>query len=189
MHYQVKCIRGSKRVDATKLVIQPYQAALNVTPAFLSSTTPASRAAAIARAILSFADNNGFHETPRSFTIGVYSASFRANPAKVGGQTDPFTQDSGVFHHASEEAIAVVQDSGRPLAAVAHEVSHLCGRQHASAASRNAAGVVIPTGAHAPFESGSAGMAAGRRLRCFNQDHDLPSTLLSPENVHLPAAI
>lgn len=79
-------------IDATKLVIQPYQATLNVTPAFLSSATPAGRTTAIAQAILSYADNNGFHETPRSFTVGVYSAAFFANPLRIGGQTDRFLE-------------------------------------------------------------------------------------------------
>ena len=56
-----------------------------------------------------------------------------------------------MFSHFSEIA-AIVQDTGRPLTSVAHEVSHLCGRHHASGASLSN-GVVIPTGAQAPFES------------------------------------
>ena len=136
-------------IDAGKLVILPYQATLNVTTAFQSTTSPQGRAEAIKNALLDFADSNGWVESQRSFTVGVYSTAFFGT--RVSGIAGDFPQHSGIFSHFSEIA-AIVQDTGRPLTSVAHEVSHLCGRIHASAASRSG-GVVIPTGAQAPFES------------------------------------
>lgn len=139
-------------IDAGKLVILPYQATLNVTAAFQSTTSPQGRAGAIIGALLDFADSNGWVESQRSFTVGVYSTAFFGNfPTRVSGIAGDFPQTSGVFSHFSEIA-AIVQDTGRPLTSVAHEVSHLCGRVHASAASLSN-GVVIPTGAQAPFET------------------------------------
>ena len=139
-------------IDAGKLVILPYQATLNVTTAFQSTTTPQGRAEAIKNALLDFADSNGWVESERSFTVGVFSTAFFGNfPTRVSGMAGDFPQTPGIFSHFSEVA-AIVQDTGRPLTVVAHEVSHLCGRIHASAASLSS-GVIIPTGAQAPFES------------------------------------
>ena len=121
-------------IDAGKLAILPYQATLNVTAAFQSTASPQGRAGAIISALL------------------VYSTAFFGNfPTRVSGIIGDFPQTSGIFSHFSGIA-AIVQDTGRPLTSVAHEVSHLCGRLHASGASLSN-GVVIPTGAQAPFES------------------------------------
>ncbi|MCJ1403447.1 hypothetical protein MMC11_006670 [Xylographa trunciseda] len=139
-------------VDAGKLVIVPYQATLNVTGAFLSSGTPGGRAAAIIESLLDAADSRGLVESQRSFTVGVFSALFFA--ITVGGSTWPplpNPQDSGVLTHFNNMA-SIVQDTGRPLTGVAHEVSHLCGRVHASTASL-VGNVLVPTGAQAPTES------------------------------------
>ena len=139
-------------IDAGKLAILPYQATLNVTAAFQSTTSPQGRAGAIMSALLDFADSNGWVESQRSFTVGVYSTAFFGNfPTRVTEITGDFPQASGIFGHFSEIA-AIVQDTGRPLTSVAHEVSHLCGRVHTSGASLSN-GVVIPTEAQTPFES------------------------------------
>jgi hypothetical protein len=71
----------------------------------------------------------GYDAGANNFIVGVYPWAFQN---VIGGVTD----SAGFWNDVSEfftgrERVAVVQDQGRPLTSVAHEMGHLSGRKHA----------------------------------------------------------
>ena len=104
-------------VDITDIATQP------------NGDGPSGRANDCADRLAHAVNGWNYHADSRTFLVGVYSGDLQYI---VGGVTlgDGFWD--GLWDWlAGKQRVAVVQDYGRPLTSVAHEIGHLSGRAHA----------------------------------------------------------
>ncbi|KAB5542489.1 hypothetical protein GE09DRAFT_1135395 [Coniochaeta sp. 2T2.1] len=157
-----------------------YSNVVDVTDIFNDNESDIDRGSEMVKRMLDQADDWGYEDTNRNFIIGFFSSD--AQLQVRGVTTMPFWFPSSIWSH--RHRACVVQDDGRPLSAVAHEVSHLAGRPHASPASRDAGGNVVRTGTTPPYDDWAPdqvgllqGVGVDRRSgQVFYSSRDFPPT-------------
>lgn len=92
------------------------------------SVVDTDRATSVSSRLRDYADDMNFTESGE-LVVGIFAGPagprIRSQESRAG--TGPFWDYDGL-------SVAVFQDEGRPLSSVAHEIGHLLGRKHASAA-------------------------------------------------------